>query len=157
MASRIAVMRAGQLEQIGTPAEIYARPASRFVAEFFGDINIFQGDAEAERELFQDSDDVRGGASDVAIAIRPERISLAADTGAPTSGIAGIIDDFAFRGSDTLYRVRLASGRFLRVVAANSGEGGRFQPGDKVRMHVPRDACISLHQGPTQTLRGNAL
>jgi putrescine transport system ATP-binding protein len=146
MASRIAVMRAGKLEQIGTPAEIYARPASRFVAEFFGDINILEGNADAERELFQGSNGVRATSGNVAIAIRPERISLAADAGASPSGIAGIVDDFAFRGSDTLYRVRLSSGRILRVVAANSGEDGTFRPGDKVRMNVPRDACIPLHQ-----------
>jgi putrescine transport system ATP-binding protein len=146
MASRIGVMRAGKLEQIGTPAEIYARPASRFVAEFFGDINILEGDAEAERELFQGSDEVRRSARDAAIAIRPERISIASDTGASPNGAAGIIDDFAFRGGDTLYRVRLASGRIVRVVAPNSGEGGRFRPGDTVRLQVPRDACIPLHQ-----------
>jgi putrescine transport system ATP-binding protein len=146
MASRIAVMRAGQLEQIGAPAEIYTRPVSRFVAEFIGDINILDADVEAKRELFQDSNEVRATSGNVAVAIRPERISLAADTGASPNGVAGIIDDFAFRGGDTLYRVRLSSGRILRVVAANSGEGGTFRPGDKVRMNVPRDACIRLHQ-----------
>jgi putrescine transport system ATP-binding protein len=143
MASRIAVMRAGKLEQIGTPAEIYARPASRFVAEFIGDINILEDDING-----RDPPDAahRAARSDraTATAVRPERISIQSDAGASANGIAGIVDDFAFRGSDTLYRVRLESGRVLRVVASNSSDRGPFRPGDKVRVQIPREACIPL-------------
>jgi ABC-type Fe3+/spermidine/putrescine transport system ATPase subunit len=76
--------------------------------------------------------------------VRPERIAIAADVGASTNGIAGIVDDLAFRGSDTLYRVRLDSGTILRVVAANLSERAMFRPGDKVRVRIPPDACIRL-------------
>jgi putrescine transport system ATP-binding protein len=130
MASRIAVMRAGQLEQIGTPAEIYARPASRFVAEFIGDINILERD---EKTVGQ-----------AARAIRPERILLEDDAGASANSLAGIVDDLAFRGSDTLYRVRLESGAILRVLASNSGDRDAYRPGDRVRVQIPPDACIPL-------------
>jgi putrescine transport system ATP-binding protein len=141
MASRIAVMRAGKLEQIGSPAEIYARPASRFVAEFIGDINILDGEVKGERELLAaaSSDSVRHPAT----AIRPERILLEND-GMSANGLTGIVDDLAFRGSDTLYRVRLESGTILRVVASNSSDGDTFRPGDKVRVQIPPDACIPL-------------
>jgi len=130
MASRIAVMRLGKLEQIGTPAEIYARPASRFVAEFIGDINILDGDMKGGRET--------------ATAIRPERILLENDAGLSANGLLGIVDDLAFRGSDTLYRVRLESGTILRVVAANSGHRDPYRPGDRVRVQIPPDARIPL-------------
>ncbi len=142
MASRIAIMRAGKLEQIGAPAEIYARPASRFVAEFVGDINIFDADMEGAPELFgsTQSADMRSAA----IAVRPERISIGLDGGPEATGLTGVVDDFAFRGSDTLYRVRLNSGRVLRVLTPNSNGGHGFRPGDKVRLQIPREACISL-------------
>jgi putrescine transport system ATP-binding protein len=130
MASRIAVMRAGHLEQIGTPAEIYGSPTSRFVAEFIGDINVLERDEEGTRE--------------VATAIRPERILLENDAAASANSLAGIVDDLAFRGSDTLYRVRLASGTVLRVVASNSGGRDAFRPGDRVHVRIPPEACIPL-------------
>jgi putrescine transport system ATP-binding protein len=146
MASRIAVMRAGKLEQIGTPAEIYARPASRFVAEFIGDINILEGDIKNGRELVNSAREAVIAAGAIATAVRPERISIQTDASAADDAIAGVIDDFAFRGSDTLYRVRLESGRVLRVVAVNSSGRNPFQPGDKVRVKIPHEACIPLHQ-----------
>jgi putrescine transport system ATP-binding protein len=145
MASRIAVMRAGKLEQIGTPAEIYTRPASRFVAEFIGDINILESDMKDEGELLHSSNERANSGRPVATAVRPERIALESGSGASANGLAGIVDDFAFRGSDTLYRVRLDSGRVLRVVAANSGGRDAFRPGDKVRVQIPPEACIPLH------------
>ena len=142
MASRIAVMRAGKLEQIGTPAEIYARPASRFVAEFFGDINILDGDVRSERELLIAADESTGRSA--ATAVRPERIVVESEAAAASAGLPAIVDDLAFRGSDTLYRVRLQSGKILRVVASNSGDRNAFRPGDKVRVQIPPDACIPL-------------
>ncbi len=140
MASRMAVMRSGKLEQVGTPAQIYARPASRFVAEFIGDINILDGNVKTEGELLSGWDERRQGS--VATAVRPERILVEGDDGA--SGIPAHVDDLAFRGSDTLYRVRLNSGKILRVVIANSGDRSRFRPGDKVRLQIPPDAFIPL-------------
>jgi putrescine transport system ATP-binding protein len=144
MATRVAVMRAGKLEQIGTPAEIYARPRSRFVAEFIGDINIFDAGADVQNGSVCLSSKSAG--STVATAVRPERISIEADSAASTNGLAAIVDDLAFRGSDILYRVRLESGAILRVVAPNSGGCDGFRCGDKVRVRIPPDAYIPLRQ-----------
>jgi putrescine transport system ATP-binding protein len=145
MASRIAVMRAGKLEQIGTPAEIYARPASRFVAEFIGDINILDGeDVRGEGKLLRAPSE--GGSGYLATAVRPERIIIESDGGGSANGFAAIVDDLAFRGSDTLYRVRLNSGTVLRIVASNSSGSDTFRPGDKVRVQIPPDAYIPLSQ-----------
>jgi putrescine transport system ATP-binding protein len=143
MASRIAIMRAGKLEQIGAPAEIYARPASRFVAEFLGDINIFGEDTKETPEFFPGLYE-GANVSASAIAVRPERISIEHEGGSAANGLTGIVDDLAFRGSDTLYRVRLDSGRVLRVLTPNSNGGHGFRPGDKVRLKIPREACISI-------------
>ena len=105
MASRIAVMRAGKLEQIGTPAKIYARPASRFVAEFFGDINILDGDVQKRTRTAAATDESTGRSA--ATAVRPERIVVESEAAAASAGLPAIVDDLAFRGSDTLYRVQL--------------------------------------------------
>jgi putrescine transport system ATP-binding protein len=144
MASRMAVMRDGRFEQVGTPAEIYARPASRFIAEFIGDINILQVNPEISHELLDVRDErlsPRKGGS--AVAVRPERILIAPD-GCGAQGSAGEIQDCVFRGRETMYRVRLTSGALLRVTASNAGAGPAFVPGDHVRVHIPAEARIPL-------------
>ncbi|GAC1551061.1 MAG: ABC transporter ATP-binding protein [Beijerinckiaceae bacterium] len=144
MASRMAVMRAGRLEQIGTPAEIYAKPASRFIAEFIGDINILHNNPDISDDLFDVTDErhSRKGRS-TTIAVRPERILIASDRSG-AKGSTGEIQDCVFRGRETLYRVRLKSGDLLRVVASNAGAGPAFAPGDYVRLHIPPEARIPL-------------
>src|SRR5216684_2072203 len=91
LASRIAVMNHGRLVQIGTPAEIYERPASRFVADFVGAVNLFEGtlvagfnalglaihDAESPAPLPRPRDLPAGSAA--ALAVRPEKLRLSRD------------------------------------------------------------------------------
>jgi ABC-type Fe3+/spermidine/putrescine transport system ATPase subunit len=84
------------------------------------------------------------GTREIATAIRPERILLENDAGGAPNSLAGIVDDLAFRGSDTLYRVRLESGTILRVVASNSGGRDAYRPGDRVHVRIPPEACIPL-------------
>ena len=86
-------------------------------------------------------------ASATIAAIRPERILLENDAGLSANGLPGIVDDLAFRGSDTLYRVRLESGTILRVVAANSGHRDPYRPGDRVRVQIPPDALKAAMLG----------
>ena len=75
----------GKLVQIGTPAEIYERPASRFVADFFGDINILDGDVRSERELLIAADESTGRSA--ATAVRPERIVVESEAAAASTGL----------------------------------------------------------------------
>jgi ABC-type Fe3+/spermidine/putrescine transport system ATPase subunit len=101
LATRMAVMRAGRIAQEGTPATLYERPGSRYVAEFLGAANII------ERPL-------PGGTG--LVAIRPERIALT-----PDGPQAGMLREVAYRGQDFLLVVELDGGPLLRVVVPNGG------------------------------------
>jgi len=133
LASRIGVMRAGEILQVGTPTDIYEFPNSRFVADFIGSVNMTEG------KLVEDEPDhvlidcpqfgaavyVDHGVSappdaQVSVAIRPEKIQLSREQ--PEQGhnvLSGVIVGIAYLGDVTRYLVRLPTGFVLRVTAPN--------------------------------------
>ncbi|MBY6241396.1 ABC transporter ATP-binding protein [Methylosinus sp. Sm6] len=140
MADRIAVMRAGRIEQIGAPAEIYERPATRFVASFIGQMNFLPGRIEdglfvgAFGRLPAPPTNLPDGAK-AALAVRPERVAPTTD-----DGLDGIVEDVAFRGEIIHIRVRLASGEILRV-SRGADQGARASIGDRMRLAIAADAA----------------
>ena len=117
LADRIAVLEAGSVAQIGPPQEVYAWPATRFVAQFLGAANVLEG--RMRDGVFESGE--AGGviasglpAATVAVALRAEQIRLAGANEAPC--ITGILEDAAFRGEDWLLIIRLPGGASLRVV-----------------------------------------
>ncbi len=104
MASRMAVMNAGQIAQTGTPHEIYEHPTTRFVADFIGVANLL---------------DVSGGGGPRWLALRPEKIALATVRPDMTHAVAGKIIDIAYEGGRSLYRVATDDGAVILVSAAN--------------------------------------
>ena len=144
LADRIAVMRAGRIEQIGTPIEIYERPANRFVAGFVGATNFVEGRIEATSDgayfvapfgrLKREGCMLGNGAAAV-LSLRPEQIKLVRRSAA--DGVAGVIEDTAFRGETTQIRVMLAGDARLLV---SSGRDEGFAPGDDVSVVVSSDA-----------------
>ena len=126
MASRIAVMNRGRLVQIGAPAEIYERPNSRFVADFVGAVNLFEGELVAgpgglclaapdfERPIVPPQpSDLPAGAR-VALALRPERLVLSRDRPAGVA-IAVTVTAVDYQGGQSSVRLATASGRELRA------------------------------------------
>jgi putative spermidine/putrescine transport system ATP-binding protein len=111
MSDRLAVFRAGRIDQVGTPAEVYESPATAFVADFVGISNLVHGpDAQA----------LTG--SPAPFTVRPEKIRMIEPGAAagPGDRIAdGTIQDVAYLGMHTRYRVGLATGAVLTVVAQN--------------------------------------
>ena len=89
MSDRIAVMNAGRIEQIGSPADIYERPASRFVAEFIGRMNLFPGRLDAGKVIVAGASLALAIPPDareiVLVAVRPERAGIARE--APAEGL----------------------------------------------------------------------
>jgi spermidine/putrescine ABC transporter ATP-binding subunit len=81
MADRIAVMRDGRVEQLGTPEEVYRRPASRFVADFIGDSNFFDAAVAGDIARLADGSKVScaGGSGPATLMVRPEAIRLGGD------------------------------------------------------------------------------
>jgi putative spermidine/putrescine transport system ATP-binding protein len=111
MSDRLAVFNAGRIEQLGSPADVYERPATRFVAGFVGTSNLLTGDA-ARSTLG------RAGT----FTIRPEKIRLASPGAAPAadeSSALGTIQSVVYLGPDTRYIVELEAGARLVVTEQN--------------------------------------
>jgi iron(III) transport system ATP-binding protein len=112
LADRLAVMREGRIVQVGAPEEVYGRPASRWAAQFVGEVNVLAGVARGggvETELGRF--DLRAPASGtVHVAVRPEQLELSARH----DGNAEVVSR-EFRGHDVLYRLRHEGGRTVLV------------------------------------------
>src|SRR3954451_8163371 len=130
IADRIGVMNQGKLAQVGRPAEIYERPASRWVAGFVGDVNLIEGRVSAvypsfvmvEREGMRlRVAHVPVGPGPIVIAVRPEKIRLshAVPDGTFENGAAGTITDIGYLGTLSLYKVRLDDGLILKAAVMN--------------------------------------
>jgi iron(III) transport system ATP-binding protein len=113
LADRVAVMRDGQIVQVGPPVEVYGSPATRWAAQFVGEVNVLSGVArgagvETELGVF----DLRRPATGaVHVAVRPEQLELSAREG---GGNAEVVSR-EFRGHDVLYRLRHEGGKTLLV------------------------------------------
>ncbi len=134
LSSRVAVMNGGRIEQLGPPALIYERPASRWVAQFVGDVNLFAGriadcngsdvtlatpDAALQAET--GATPLPAGA-DAWLAVRPEKIELFAGPERPdgfANVIAGALVDVGYLGNLSVYRVAIASGATIVATLAN--------------------------------------
>jgi putrescine transport system ATP-binding protein len=132
MASRIAVMSEGRILQLGAPRDIYETPATRFVADFIGNVNLMDGllSVDEPDHCVIDCPDcshyvghgitgTQGMA--VSVAIRPEKIQLVrqAPTGAHNH-VRGSVHAMAYFGSFTVYHLELASGATLKVSQNNT-------------------------------------
>ncbi len=132
--SRMAIMCDGQIAQVGTPAEIYEYPASRFVAEFVGEVNLIEArlvaaDRSTMRlrapalacEILTDRPVPALPGEVLYVAVRPEKMTIAKTPPADTSVncAAGEVYDIEYLGDVSVYHVRLDSGVMLRATEAN--------------------------------------
>ena len=160
MASRIAIMSEGRLLQVGPPAEIYETPATRFVADFIGNVNLMDGtlDVDAPDHVIIGCADCRHYVGHgitgtegmaVTVALRPEKIHLTRKV--PEDGFntaRGTIKELSYFGSYTVYHLELASGARLKVSLANvqRHRDDEFTWGDEVWAHWSRSAHVVLTQ-----------
>lgn len=129
MADRIAVMNEGRVEQLGTPVEIYKRPASRFVADFIGDSNFFAAELDGGVAVLRDGTRVgcRGGSGRATLMVRPESIRIAAPGAAPVPAIRGRVVQTSFLGSFVRVAVTSPATEGL-VIAALQGPDAEHLP-----------------------------
>jgi putrescine transport system ATP-binding protein len=132
MTSRIAVMSEGRFLQVGSPAEIYETPATRFVADFIGNVNLMDGSVSVDEpdHVVIDCPDCRHFVGHgitgtlgmpVTVALRPEKISLQRDKPADEfNAVAGTIQELSYFGATSVFRIKLASGKVLAVAMANT-------------------------------------
>ena len=148
MSDRVAVMSAGEVQQIGTPEEVYRHPANRFVAEFVGRVNLIEGlvsGSEGGGVVVEVADSphrltVHGGAGvsgKVTVAVRPEAVTVMR------------LDDHSVNGTNT-WEADVATVAFLGdhyEYEVNAGplaltvQSSRRVEGDRIRVHIPPDAC----------------
>jgi putrescine transport system ATP-binding protein len=167
MASRIGVMDAGRLEQVATPRELYEAPLSRWIAEFVGDVNLFDGQLET-RELrrltiaTRDAGHIvaaepRQGVTKtiVSVAIRPEKVKLSrrgpasdADHEHSLNRLEGVVCDVSYLGGLTIYKVKLDSGAIIRSAMANTTriDVDAYSLSERVVAWFTPDDCVVLEQ-----------
>jgi putrescine transport system ATP-binding protein len=167
VASRIGVMDAGRLEQVATPRELYEAPRSRWIAEFIGDVNVFDGQVEASephrltiltREagvLFAAEPRNPLSKTAVAVAIRPEKVKLSrrgpvADAASAHSlnRLEGVVTDVSYLGGMTTYKVKLDSGAVVRSAMANTTriDMDSYGLSQRVVAWFTPDDCMVLEQ-----------
>jgi len=144
MSDRLAVFNAGRIEQVGSPAEVYERPATRFVAGFVGTSNLLSGDAALA---------IVGRPG--TFTVRPEKIRMtdSSDRPGPTELAAGgRIRDVAYLGPDTRYVVALDAGGELVVTQQNlstSSSEALGAQGRPVQLIWQRQHCLPVMDGQT--------
>ena len=137
VSDRIAVMDKGNVVQVATPAEIYEAPNSRYVADFIGDINIFDANVVANAsdigkpglvtldceglKVAVEQECAAATGSQVAFAIRPEKVRISLDQPADSSvnSAHGEVWDIGYLGDFSVFIVKLADGRVIRAAQAN--------------------------------------
>ncbi len=167
VAGRIGVMDAGRLEQVATPRELYEAPASRWIAEFVGDINLFEGQvrqgesgrlAIATRDagtVFVAAPRQPIAKTNVCVAIRPEKIKLSrrgpasdAVNAHAINRLEGVVTDVGYLGGITTYKVKLDTGAVLRSAMANTArlDLDAYSPSHRVVAWFAPDDCVVLEQ-----------
>jgi putrescine transport system ATP-binding protein len=133
LASRIGVMNQGEIVQIGTPSEIYEYPVNRFVAQFVGSVNMFEGIVTGDEPDYTEITSQEAGAvihidhgvscapeQVMWVAIRPEKVTISHEQPQqPHNWTKGVIKDVAYMGSSSIYKIQLASGKSVRVERIN--------------------------------------
>ena len=134
MADRIAILDKGEVMQVATPAEVYEAPASRFVAEFVGSVNIFDGtvrengaegmciDCGEGRVIEAENSGSAEVGDRVAFAIRPEKLQVSSQKpdNARANALEGEIYDIAYLGDMTIYHVKISDGLVIKSAMLNS-------------------------------------
>jgi len=167
VASRIGVMAAGRLDQVATPRELYEAPLSRWIAQFIGDINLFDGEVESRDQSRLTIATRDAGTvvvveppnpvtkTTVSVAVRPEKVKLSRRGVVPDAvnarainRLEGIVTDVSYLGGVTTYRVRLDSGAVVRSSMANTAriDVDAYALSQRVVASFAPDDCLVLEQ-----------
>ena len=150
MSDRIAVMQAGKVEQLGTPEELYDRPATRFVADFIGSTNLMRGRIQEDGWVRLTSGDIApvahdglAAGTDVELSVRPEAIVLVPVDA--QRAIQATVEQAAYLGSTISYRLRTGGGLALTVISPKAG----------IRLPVGSDVAVTWSPSEALVLGGS--
>ncbi|NGM82058.1 ABC transporter ATP-binding protein [Paenibacillus sp. 7124] len=168
VSDRIAVMKSGVIQHVGTPREIYQRPANLFVATFIGRTNIMDavvsvgedgeavlriGSSYSERIPGLKADKSHGSAQNVKLSVRPEEFVLSDDG----SGLRGKAMTSIFLGLNTHLKVELENGQEVEIIQPSAGNVG-IEPGETVWLKVdPRTINVYDASGEVNLTRGTGV
>jgi putrescine transport system ATP-binding protein len=165
MADRIGVMKDGRLEQVATPRQLYEAPASRWVAGFVGDVNLFDGEVIWHDEhrvsvATKDAGNISAAeprqklaGTSACVAIRPEKIRLSRRgpaSDAVKSGVMnrldGVVGAISYLGGLSVYEIKLDHGATLRAALANTArlDVDAYPVGERVVAWFTPDDCVVL-------------
>lgn len=158
MSDRIGVMHQGSLIQVGTPVEIYEFPQTRFVADFIGESNIFQGriveqSSDRQTVLIHEQFPLTIPTSTplsigqiINLVIRPEKISIHPMGSKPEPGWPGVIQEIVYLGTDSRYMIQLSPDLSLLVRRQNLGphDSQDDQVGEAVILNFSSESCHIL-------------
>ena len=148
VSDRIAVMNAGVIQHVGTPKNIYQRPANLFVSTFIGRSNVMKARLEVQngrcelvtasgyRAEMSNVQEKYRASQDVVMSVRPEELLLSRDADAP--GISATVDDCVFLGLMTHYFVHLESGEEAEIIQESSIDS-IIEPGTRIRLTINTD------------------
>ena len=163
LSTRIAVMNRGQVVQVGTPSEIYEFPQDRFVADFIGTTNLFEGtvsgatpghlivhSVEAGCDLVVDELGRFGSGQRVWVALRPEKIRLSKQPlgGDRVNQIKGVVWELGYLGNRSTYRIKTQTGKLVTVFAQNERRSSEWSIdwSDEVYLSWTANCAVLLHQ-----------
>jgi putrescine transport system ATP-binding protein len=167
VADRIGVMDSGRLEQVATPRQLYEAPASRWIAEFVGDINTIEGQIERNEEHRLTISTRDAGTiiaveprqpltkTTICVAIRPEKVKLSrrgpvsdAAGAIPMNRLEGVVTEVNYLGGVTTYKVKLDAGATLRASMANTArlDMDAYNASQRVTAWFTPDDCVVLEQ-----------
>jgi spermidine/putrescine transport system ATP-binding protein len=151
MSDRIAVMSNGQIEQLGTPSEVYEEPATAYVADFLGVSNLMDAEASGSSPnggcnikvgdfslvAMKGKTDAKGA---VKVVIRPERIRIGMQGETGDNRVPGMIERMVYLGASSQVIVRLPQGDSLQVLIQNQGDAQTYNQGTPISVFFPPDA-----------------
>jgi putrescine transport system ATP-binding protein len=154
VADRIGVMDGGRLMQVAAPEDIYERPNSRWVADFIGGINLFEGRVGDDRASVEGTaaGRVRVAApiaaeprTPVWVAVRPERMRILRDKPPDAENcLAGTIAEIGYLGELSIYQVRLADGTRIKAALANTGGEDASAPRSEENVWLTFSAAAAI-------------
>jgi putrescine transport system ATP-binding protein len=158
LASRIGVMNHGRIVQVGSPREIYESPRTRFIAEFIGSVNTFEGrvaEQDSDRMVVESPElqvplsiALNAGATrgaTVWTAVRPEKMRVSREPPSSAYNHAqGVVTDVAYLGDTSTYLIQLESGKTLRTTEPNAerDSAGRLARDERVWVSWHESSCV---------------
>jgi len=160
MSDRVAVMSSGELQQIGSPVEVYEKPANRFVADFIGETNLLDATVSEVVDgsvhcTLASGETIIAEAADInnslpvgthgLVSLRPERITIHAKGTLNSNSISGTLLGTTYLGTDTQYDVQLNNGTVIGVRLQNdSGQNANLSTGHTVELSAANGSARFL-------------